>query len=244
VTADARTAAERLGCTQSAVHDWIRCGRLVASGRPFLVDDDSIRRVAGERRLEALGRIGDEVELARKVVSILDPKPVVIRRANGNADADSLAASMSAPRGPDALHLVPAEAWPAWGPTVLRSAAARPTWNTSKRGCLTCWTRISASVHQTLPPRGDAACRLLLGGGCGTCQAAFAAEKKKATQQLRALSASVRADRDRDQAERIRAEWIAARRGLDAAGSRFAAASKAREARGVPRPPKSEWRTR
>lgn len=216
-----REAAERLGMSPPAIYEMIRAGRLTASGRPALVDDASIIRVAQERRTDALARVGDETEFAHKVARILDPKPVLITRADGTPDPQSLAASMAAPRGAGALHLVPADSWSLWGPVVLRSAAARPTWDTSRRGCLTCWTRITASVHQTLGPRGTTACRILLGEPCTSCTQEFAREADEARLQIRRMGQQLKGQAFIDRVDRIHAERAAAMADVQRATARF-----------------------
>jgi hypothetical protein len=219
--ASARVAAERLGATQTAVHQWVRHGRLTASGRPVLIDDDSIAHLAYARRTEALARIGDEEAFAQKVARILDPRPVLITRADGNPDPQSLAASMAAPRGASALHIVPAEAWPIWGPTVLRSAAARPTWDTGKRGCLTCWCRLSASVHQTMGPRSGAATRVLLGPPCQEDLDEWQRQSTEGRQQLRRARQRMQSQKLTDRVDRIHAERAAAMAEVQRATARF-----------------------
>lgn len=223
--ASARVAAERLGATQSAVHEWIRHGRLTASGRPVLITDESIAHLAYARRADALARVGDEAEFAQKVARILDPKPVLITRADGNPDPQSLAASMAAPRGTDALHLIPADAWSVWGPVVLRFAAARPTWDTDRRGCLTCWCRMSASVHQTMAPRSGTATTILLGEPCQEDLDEWQHQSTDARQQLRRAKQRMQGQKLTDRVDAIHRERRNAMADVQRATARFGRAN-------------------
>lgn len=228
-----REAAERLGMSAPGVYEMIRHGRLVASGRPALVDDNSVRAVAAARRIDALDRVGDETDFARRVVDILHPESVIITRASGAVDPDSVIDSMRTPRGTSALHQVPADAWALWGPTVLRGAAARADWTTS-RGCLTCWTRLSARVHATMGPRADAPTRILLGQGCDTCQTALAAEAADTRQAMNRLHLQVKGRAAADRRDRLTRAADTALAELQEASRRHTAAVQAARAAGVP----------
>lgn len=219
-------AAARLGMSDRATHAMLTAGRLTrlnAPGTgPALVASAQVDRVALERRVEALRRVGDEEAYARRVMAILHPNREVQPRADGSTDAASMAAALGAPSGPAALRLLGGDPAALWGPDTVAAAAAE-----NLHACRTCWARAAAGVHRTRQPDGSAACRILLGHPCELDTAAWAQQRAENRTALTRLRQQQEGRRRLDQADRVNGERTAAMRAVQAATRRFAAADAA-----------------
>lgn len=234
-------AAQRLGRDQSAVYSMVRAGRMknLTEGRtgPALIASGDVQRVAFELRHKALSRV-DELELAQRVRAILWPEEQVIVRADGRPDADSMGHAMNRVKGRSAIRLLPPEATDVFGVDVIDAAAT-----TVQAGvCRTCWSRMSAAVHESTGPKNTPPYRELLGSPCPADVTAWAATDREARQKMQRLTHDQRARHDAEQAERIIREYQEASRAVHAATAAFAAANKARKARGLPVPGRKRTR--
>ncbi|MEV7342902.1 hypothetical protein [Streptomyces sp. NPDC093544] len=207
-------AAQRLSISDVAVYEALRAGRLVRApgSDPARVTLASVQRMSADRRAEAMRRRSDLCALARQADSILHAPP---------------GSEYLPPAGSrEALRALSADTFAIFGRDVLEAAASRDS-ILHEGGCPTCWAHMSAQVHQTHPPRDEAAYKILLGQPCA-----------KDAQRWRAVSESNRAamsrlriteERARRTAEqdRARREFQAARRDAEAAASRLRSATQA-----------------
>lgn len=239
----AQQAAERLGLSQQAIYDMLRAGRLpntTLGHGPVLIASGDVARVAYERRVEALRRVGDETEYARRIRDLIWPPRVDVVRADGRPDPDAVMASVSAPRGHDALRLLPAPAAMLWGPSVLRAAAMR----VDAGACRTCWARCAAAVHQTRGPDGSPACRLLLGDPCSQDAAAWQRQRREARATLDRARHDMQAKSDQRTLGRFEADYRAALADVRRASARFADLDRQRKTAGLPVPGRTTRRSR
>jgi hypothetical protein len=227
-------AAIRLGVTDHAVRDMVRAGRLgnltAAGHHPAAIPYDHVTRVMHERRAEALRRVGDETDFARRIHRDIWPNKHVQPRANGVVNAGDLAAALQVPSGRDVLRTLPGAARMLWGADVLAAAATAVSAGT----CRTCMARLSARVHESMPPRDSEPHRILLGNPCTECTKTFEQERRNAREQLNQLHHTEQAYRDRQRLQQFDAQQRQVMAEVRRASAEFARLVKLRKQAGLP----------
>ncbi|MFG2729477.1 hypothetical protein [Streptomyces canus] len=206
-------AAQRLSISDVAVYSAMKAGRLerVPGSDPARVTLASVQRMTADRRAEAMQRRSDLCTLARQADSLLHAPP---------------GSTYLPPAGSrEALRALSADTFAIFGRDVLEAAASRDQIRKAS-GCPTCFADLSARVHQTRPPRDEAAYKILLGQPCPADRQRWRAEaeaNRNAMARLRTAENLRRAEAERTAAQ---AEFQAARRGAEAAASRVRSAAQ------------------
>ncbi|MFF3874678.1 hypothetical protein [Streptomyces sp. NPDC001978] len=206
-------AARMLSMSAVSTYDAMRSGRLerVPGTTPARVTAASVSRLAADRRAEALLRRSDLCALARQADSLLHALP---------------GSTCAPPPGPEALKALSADTFAIFGRDVLEAAASRD--RISKHGgCPTCWAHLSSRIHQTQPPRDEAAWKILLGQPCPKDRQRWAAESDARRREMASLRLTEqKRAREAEQAA-LRAEYETARTDVRRAASRLQTATRA-----------------
>lgn len=202
-------AAQRLSISPVAAYEAMKDGRLqrVPGSTPARVLASSVQRLADSRREDAQRRHSDLCVLARHVDSLL--------HAPGTYKST----------GREALGTVPADAYAIFGRDVLEAASSRDR-ILKAGGCPTCYADQSARVHDTRPPRDDAAHKILLGQPCPRDQRRWAVESEEHRRQAARRRVAERARQKQAAETAARQELEEARTAAQTAASRLANAER------------------
>lgn len=201
-------AAERLSVKPPAAYAMLTAGRLTnyGSSGAAVVSEADVLRLTNERRAEALRRRSDLCALAREIMVQLAPP---VTDLHGRSSAIRI----------NGLQLLHPDAFAVFGRDVLEAAAHREEIANSG-GCVTCWARMSARVHQRPEPRDTAEYKILLGQPCPKDTTRWRTEAEAARTEMARRRTAETAKRQEAERARLSAEFSTAQQAAQTAVSR------------------------